>query len=262
MAEILRLTSLTTVAQMLERDDFHTRYREGKPISVVEFLYPLMQAMDSVAVEADVEMGGTDQTFNLLMGREVQRAHGQEPQIVFTRPLIEGTDGKRKMSKSFENYVALTDPPEEMFGKLMSIPDELIDKYTELCAGLEPKEGHPAERKRRMARAVVALYHGERNASDAEVRFDQLFKHHGIPEDVQEAPIPEEAFRDGGVSLPHLLALRGLADSVSDARRLIKQRGVKVDGRVVDDPEAVLEPSQLSGKVVQVGQRRMVRIAP
>src|SRR2546421_9951553 len=137
---------------MLERDDFHERYRAGRQISVVEFLYPLMQAMDSVAIRADVELGGTDQTFNLLMGREIQRAYGQEPQVVFTMPLIEGTDGVRKMSKSYDNYVALTDSPEAMFGKRMSIPDDLIDTHTKLSTDLEPEEGRPAEQYRRLAR--------------------------------------------------------------------------------------------------------------
>jgi tyrosyl-tRNA synthetase len=262
MQEVLQLTSQVTVAQMLEREDFDARYREGRPISVVEFLYPLMQAMDSVAINADVEMGGTDQTFNLLMGREIQRAYGQDPQVVFTMPLIEGTDGKRKMSKSFDNYVALTEPPDEMFGKLMSIPDELIDKYTELCTDLEPVDGHPNERKRRMARAVVDLYHGSGTGEDAEARFDQVFKRHEVPGDVQEVAVPESAFKDGRISVAHLLAGIRLASSNSEARRLIKQGGVKIDGRTVEDPEAVVDPPALAGKVVQVGQRRMVRIAP
>ncbi len=262
MQEVLQLTSQVTVAQMLEREDFDARYREGRPISVVEFLYPLMQAMDSVAINADVEMGGTDQTFNLLMGREIQRAYGQDPQVVFTMPLIEGTDGKRKMSKSFDNYVALTEPPEEMFGKLMSIPDELIDKYTELCTDLEPVDGNPNERKRRMARAVVDLYHGSGTGEDAEARFDQVFKRREVPDDVQEVAVPESAFKDGRISVALLLAGIRLASSNSEARRLIKQGGVKIDGRTVEDPEAVVDPPALAGKVVQVGQRRMVRIAP
>jgi tyrosyl-tRNA synthetase len=215
-----------------------------------------------VAINADVEMGGTDQTFNLLMGREIQRAYGQDPQVVFTMPLIEGTDGKRKMSKSFDNYVALTEPPDEMFGKLMSIPDELIDKYTELCTDLEPVDGHPNERKRRMARAVVDLYHGSGTGEDAEARFDQVFKRHEVPGDVQEVAVPESAFKDGRISVAHLLAGIRLASSNSEARRLIKQGGVKIDGRTVEDPEAVVDPPALAGKVVQVGQRRMVRIAP
>ncbi|MFN2543420.1 MAG: tyrosine--tRNA ligase [Actinomycetota bacterium] len=264
MVEVLRLTSQATVARMLERDDFHGRYRDGKPISVVEFLYPLMQAYDSVAVEADVEMGGTDQTFNLLMGREIQRAYGQEPQVVFTMPLIEGTDGVRKMSKSYDNYVALTDPAEEMFGKLMRVPDELIAKYVRLCTDLEGDDeaGHPAERKRRMARAVVELYQGEAGAKHAEDHFDRVFKHKELPADIPEAPVPDESVRDGRVSVPHLLASLGLAGSNSEGRRLMEQGGVRIDGQPVSDPEALLELGQLTGKVVQVGSRRFVRIAP
>jgi tyrosyl-tRNA synthetase len=262
MQEVLQLTSQVTVAQMLEREDFDARYREGRPISVVEFLYPLMQAMDSVAINADVEMGGTDQTFNLLMGREIQRAYGQEPQVVFTMPLIEGTDGVRKMSKSYGNYVALTDPPEEMFGKLMSIPDELIDKYTELATDLEPVKGHPNERKRRMAGAVVDLYHGAGAGEGAEARFDAVFQRHEVPDDLDVVEIPEAALRDGKVSIPHLLAAIGFAGSISEARRQIKQGGVKIDRRSVEDPEAVVDPPDLAGKVVQVGQRKMVRMAP
>src|SRR4051812_16749133 len=168
MEDVLRMTAATTVARMLERDDFAKRYADGRPISVMEFMYPLLQGMDSVAVEADVELGGTDQKFNLLMGRELQRDHGQEPQVAFTMPLLEGLDGVQKMSQSLGNYVGIEEPPEEMFGKLMRIPDELIDKYTELCTDLEPMEGHPNERKRRMARAVVELYHGPEAARQAE----------------------------------------------------------------------------------------------
>ncbi|HVM12549.1 MAG TPA: tyrosine--tRNA ligase, partial [Actinomycetota bacterium] len=170
MADLLELTATTTVARLLERDDFQGRYREGRPISLVEFLYPVMQAYDSVAVRADVEMGGTDQTFNLLVGRDVQERYGQRPQVVFTMPLLEGTDGVRKMSKSFDNFVGLTEPPEEQFGKLMSIPDELIGRYLRLCTDLPEAEveaverglgdgsAHPAEEKRRLAERVVALY--------------------------------------------------------------------------------------------------------
>ena len=261
MEDVLRMTAATTVARMLERDDFSKRYAGGQPISLMEFMYPLLQGMDSVAVEADVELGGTDQKFNLLMGRDLQRDHGQEPQVAFTMPLLEGLDGVQKMSQSLGNYVGVTEPADEMFGKLMSIPDELIDRYTELCTDLEPDEGHPNERKRRMARAVVDLYHpgaGEQ----AEARFDQVFKRHEVPEDLDEVAIPDVAIRQGRVSVPHLLASVGLAASNSQARRLIKQGGVKVDGAPVDDPEALMDPSQLTGKVIQVGHRKMVRIAP
>jgi tyrosyl-tRNA synthetase len=261
MEAVLRMTASATVARMLERDDFAKRYAEGRPISLMEFLYPLLQGMDSVAVEADVELGGTDQKFNLLMGRDLQRGHGQEPQVVFTMPLLEGLDGVQKMSQSLGNYVGITESPAEMFGKLVSIPDELIDKYTELCTDLDPEPGHAVDRKRRMARAVVELYHGGAAAEEAEARFDQVFRLHQIPEDVPERPIPQEALRDGKVSLPHLLAGVGLAQSNSDARRLIVQGGVRVDGEVVQDPEAELDLGQLTGKIVQVGRRRFVRIA-
>src|SRR5437588_6992085 len=184
MEAVLRMTASATVARMLERDDFAKRYAEGRPISVMEFLYPLLQGMDSVAVEADVELGGTDQTFNLLMGRDLQRDHGQEPQVVFTTPLLEGLDGVQKMSQSLGNYVGIAEPPEEMFGKLMSIPDGLIVKYLSLCTDAPPEEvravevgladgsGHPAQEKRRMAREVVALYHGAEEARAAEERFN------------------------------------------------------------------------------------------
>jgi tyrosyl-tRNA synthetase len=273
MRDVLRLSASYTVARMLERDDFQGRYREGKPISVVEFLYPLMQAYDSVAVQADIEMGGTDQTFNLLVGRDIQQAYGQEPQVVFTMPLLEGTDGGRKMSKSFDNYVGLTEPPEEMFGKLMRVPDELIAKYLRLCtdlpasevddleAGLADGSVHPNLAKRRMAREVIALYHGEAAAADAEERFDQQFVRHEIPEEVTEVRIPADAERDEGVSVARLLVAAGLAASNSEARRLLAQGGVRLDGEPVTGPEATLAAADLRGKVLQVGRRRFARIA-
>ena len=273
MSDVLRLTSLYTVARMLERDDFRARYREGRPISVAEFLYPLMQAMDSVAVRADVEMGGTDQIFNLLVGREIQKEHGQESQVVFTMPLLLGTDGNRKMSKSFDNHVGLTEPPEEMFGKIMSISDELIGQYFRLCTVLEPTELeriergltdrslHPAEQKRRLAREIVQLYGGEEAAAAAERWFDRVHVEREIPEDLEEIPIPAAAVKDGKVWLPRLLAGAGLASSNSDARRLIEQGGVRVDGEPVTDPDAELAPEDLTGKVLQVGRRKFIRLS-
>lgn len=269
MAGVLELTSAYTVARMLERDDFHQRYREGKPISVVEFLYPLMQAYDSVAVRADVEMGGTDQTFNLLVGRDIQERYGQPRQVVFTMPLLEGTDGVRKMSKSFDNYVGLTEPPEEQFGKLMSISDELIARYLRLCTDLPPSEVdqverglrdgtmHPNEQKRRLAREVVALYHGRDAAGEAEERFDSLFKRHEVPGDVPDHRLPAG---DGPLGLVTLLAETGLAASKSDARRLIEQGGVRIDGEPLTDPQAALPRDALVGRVLQVGKRRFVRL--
>jgi tyrosyl-tRNA synthetase len=274
MADVLRLTSSYTVARMLERDDFSKRYREGKPISVVEFLYPLMQANDSVATRADVELGGTDQTFNLLVGRDIQRAYGQDPQVVLTMPLLEGIDGERKMSKSFDNWVALTDPPDEMFGKLMRIPDQLIAKYLLLAADLDPEEVarieaglaegtlHPAEQKRRLAGAVVDLYHGPDAGTAAEERFDRVHREHDMPEKMEEAEIPPAASRgkDGVIWLPKLLSALGLAPSNSAARRLIEQGGVRLDGQPVTDPEAEYPAEELRGKVLQVSRRRFLRL--
>ena len=272
MAGLIRLAATATVAQMLEREDFRARYRSGRPISVVEFLYPLFQGYDSVAVEADVELGGTDQTFNLLMGREVQRANGMTPQIVVTVPLLEGTDGVRKMSKSFDNWVGLTEPPDEQFGKLMSIPDELIAKYLRLCtallpgqvdrveAGLADGSLHPNDEKRRMARTIVDLYHGAGAGEAAEDRFDLVHKQGEVPEDIPEATIPSDDLRDGRVWLPRLLVGTGLAASNGEARRAVQQGGVRLGGVVLQDPEAEFEPRELYGKVLQVGRRRFVRL--
>ena len=207
--------------------------RRASPISVVEFLYPLFQGYDSVAVEADVELGGTDQTFNLLMGREVQRAYGQPAQVVLTVPLLEGLDGVRKMSKSMDNWVGITEPPDEQFGKLMSIPDGLIVKYLRLCAPIDPREAdeverglaegsmHPNEQKRRMARSIVDLYHGRGAGAEAEARFDLVHKQHVVPDDVPELPIPDGPARDGRVWLPRLLVAAGLAGSNGEARRAV-----------------------------------------
>jgi tyrosyl-tRNA synthetase len=238
----------------------------------VEFLYPLFQGYDSVAVEADIELGGTDQTFNLLMGREVQRANAMAPQVVMTMPLLEGTDGVRKMSKSFDNYVGLTEPPEEQFGKLMSIPDELIVRYLRLCSSLDPAEideieagladgtVHPNEQKRRMAREIVDLYHGPDAAEVAEKRFDLVHRDREIPDEVAEAAIPPEALRDGKVWLPRLLSSTGLAASNGEARRLIQQGAVRIDGELLEDPDAEFMPDDLRGSVIQVGRRRFLKI--
>ncbi|MEP6758657.1 MAG: tyrosine--tRNA ligase [Actinomycetota bacterium] len=272
-AGLIRLASVATVAQMLEREDFRTRYQGGQPISVVEFLYPLLQGYDSVAVEADVELGGTDQTFNLLMGREVQRAYGQEPQSVVTFPLLEGLDGVRKMSKSFDNYVGLTEPAEEMFGKLMSILDTLIAKYELLCTDLGPDDNvrvvsgladgsiHPNAEKRRLARAVVDLYHGAGSGEIAEESFDRVFKQHDLPMDIPEVSLPGDLIREGKVWLPKLLVAAGLAASNAEARRAIEQGGVRLDGEPLTHPDEELELDNLIGHVVQLGRRRFARIA-
>jgi tyrosyl-tRNA synthetase len=273
MAELIRLASTATVAQMLEREDFRDRYEERRPISVVEFLYPLMQGYDSVAVRADVELGGTDQTFNLLMGREVQRAYDQEPQLVLTVPLLEGTDGVRKMSKSLDNYVGLTEPPDEMFGKLMRIPDQLIGKFLRLTTplesaevealehGLEAGTVHPNEAKRRMAREVVDLYHGRGAGERAEERFNVMHREHEVPEDVPEVAVPDDAVRDGRVWLPRLLVELGRAESNAEARRLVEQGGVRLDGEQVLDPDREFERQALKGRVLQVGRRWFGRLS-
>lgn len=281
MAELIRLASTATIAQMLEREDFRERYRGERPISVVEFLYPLFQGYDSVAVRADVELGGTDQTFNLLMGREVQRAYGQEPQIVLTLPLLEGTDGVRKMSKSLDNYIGLTEPPDDMFGKLMRIPDDLITKFLRLTTPIEPSEVdgidrglrdgtvHPNEAKRRLAREVVDLYHGSKTGAAAEERFNAVHREREVPEDVPEVRVPASVFgrEKGGVRVvyvPSLLEALGLVTSRSEARRLQAQGGVRRDGAPVPEEDIAIEgdpPGQLAGSVWQVGRRKFARLA-
>jgi tyrosyl-tRNA synthetase len=281
MGELIELASTATVAQMLEREDFRDRHQHQRPISVVEFLYPLFQGYDSVAVRADVEIGGTDQKFNLLMGREVQRAHQQEPQVVLTVPLLEGTDGVRKMSKSLDNFIGLTEQPEEMFGKLMRIPDQLIAKYVRSSTPMEPDEVdaierglsdgtvHPNEAKRRLAREVVDLYHGAGAGAAAEDRFNVVHREHEIPDEIADAHVPASVFgeeEDGiwVVYVPALLEAMGLVRSRSEARRLQTQGGVRVNGeqetredvRVIGEP-----PGQLMGSVWQVGRRKFARLA-
>jgi tyrosyl-tRNA synthetase len=274
MEAILRLTASSTVARMLERDDFAKRYQQGKPISIMEFLYPLLQGMDSVAVEADVELGGRDQTFNLLMGRDLQREYGQEPQVALTTPLLVGTDGVQKMSQSLGNYVGITDPPDEMFGKLVRVPDELIGTYRLLALdffrdpteaerveeGLAEGSLEPWQEKRRLAREVVDLYRGDGAGEVAEARFDQVHRDRELPDDVPEHPIPQDVVRDGAVYLPKLLSALGLADSNSQARRLIEQGGVKLDGETVTDVEEELPVARLRGRVLQVGRRGFARL--
>ncbi|HET9248807.1 MAG TPA: tyrosine--tRNA ligase [Actinomycetota bacterium] len=274
MEEILRLTASTTVARMLERDDFAKRYAEGKPISIMEFLYPLLQGMDSVAVEADVELGGRDQTFNLLVGRDLQREFGQDPQVALTTPLLVGTDGVQKMSQSLGNYIGITDPPDEMFGKLARVPDELIATYRLLALDFfrDPAEAERVERgladgslgawgeKRRLAREVVDLYHGAGSGAAAEERFDRVHREHELPEEIPDAAIPADAIVDGSVYLPKLLAALELADSNSQARRLIEQGGVRLDGEPVAADTLELPASELHGRVLQVGRRGFARL--
>lgn len=265
MYRLLELTSSATVAQMLERSDFATRYENGSPISVMEFLYPLLQGYDSVAVEADIELGGSDQLWNLMMGRIVQERYGQEPQVALTMPLLVGTDGSHKMSQSLGNYIGVDDPPEEMFGKTMSIPDELMGQWFRLAANydddavdqiehaLETGELHPNEAKRHLARSIVALYWGDEVARQAEKHFDTLFKEGGIPEDLAELTI--EA--NGMIALPSLLR-EAFGISGAEARRLIDQGAVRLDYEVVS--EMALPRDRLIGRVLRAGKRRFVRL--
>jgi tyrosyl-tRNA synthetase len=274
MEAILRLTASTTVARMLERDDFAKRYAQGKPISIMEFLYPLLQGMDSVAVEADVELGGRDQTFNLLVGRDLQRAYEQEPQVALTTPLLVGTDGVQKMSQSVGNYIGITDPPDEMFGKLARVPDELIGDYRLLTLDFfrDPPEAErvekgladgsldPWEEKRRLAREVVDLYQGDGAGAAAEARFDRVHRERELPEEIPEVAIPPDVIVGGSVYLPALLALLGLADSNSHARRLIEQGGVRLGGEPVSGDALELPVAELRGRVLQVGRRGFARL--
>ncbi len=272
MEDILRLTAQYTVARMLERDDFAKRFADNKPISIMEFLYPLLQGQDSVAVRADVELGGTDQKFNLLVGRELQRHAEQDPQVAFTMPLLVGLDGVNKMSQSLGNYVGIEEPPEEMFGKLMSLPDGLIVPYLILCTplpeaevrtvetGLADGSRHPNDEKRRMAREVIAGYHGPEAAAAAEAAFDRVFKRHEVPEDVRQVSLT--ASPGGRLWLPRLMAEWGLASSNSDARRKIEEGAVRLDGVPVTDGAREYEPAELEGRTLQVGRRAWVRIGP
>lgn len=266
-ADLLRLTSQFTVARILERDDFSKRYGSQQPISLHEFLYPVAQAYDSVAIEADVELGGTDQLFNLLAGRELMEKTGMEPQVALTLPLLEGTDGIQKMSKSYGNYIGLTDAADDMFGKVMSIQDELMPKYYRLAtavpvdeieaieAGLAAAELHPNATKRRLAREIVGLYHGPGAAVAAEEAFDRVFKAHEAPEDVREVTVTVA----DPVHLPALLQELGLAQSRSEARRLIDQGAVRIDGEPVAAGAYDVAWPAVADKVVQAGKRRFAR---
>ena len=270
LTDVLKLTSHYTVAQMLERDDFSKRYAAGRPISIVEFMYPLLQGYDSVAVQADVELGGTDQLFNLLVGRDLQRAFGQQPQVALTLPLLVGLDGVQKMSQSLGNFVSIREAPEEMFGKLMSIPDVLVAQYAALATTLGSDEveelaraaagGGPeaAQAKRAVARSVVALYHDEDAAARAETAFDRQFKERQAPDEVPQATIPADAVDNENVYLPRVLVDVGMAKSGSEARRLIEGGGVKVNGEPISSLQIPLD--DLDEALVQVGKRRFVKL--
>ena len=264
-ADVLRLASSYTVARMMERDDFSKRFKEGRPIGVHEFMYPLMQGHDSVALHADVEFGGTDQTFNLLMGRHLQELEGQEPQVVITMPLLEGLDGIQKMSKSLGNYIGIDEEPKEMYGKAMSIPDELMMRYfmlvtdmsiedqEDMAKRLESGELHPRDAKMQLARTIVRLYHGEEAALEAEEEFKRVFQQRAMPTDVPEYAMdaPTEP-----IFVPQFCTDAGLTASNGEARRSIKAGAFKVNGEKYTEENLKLE----DGMIVQVGKRKFVKI--
>lgn len=264
--EMIQLASELTVARMLERDDFKKRYESGKPISIHEFMYPLIQGYDSVALEADVELGGTDQRFNVLMGRDLQRSRGQEPQVVLTLPLLEGLDGVNKMSKSLGNYIGITEPANDIYGKVLSVSDVLMFRYYELLSDLslaeikelkekmESGEIHPKEVKKKLARELTTRYHGDEAAQAAELNFEQVFTKGGIPDEIAEV---ELSFAEP-VWLAKLLVEADLVKSTSDGRRMIKQGAVSLDGEKVNDEKAEISPE---GEVlVKVGKRRFAKV--
>lgn len=264
-ADVLKLAAKYTVARMMERDDFTKRFKEGIPISVHEFLYPLMQGYDSVALESDVELGGTDQKFNLLVGRSLQKEYGQEPQVTLMMPILEGLDGIQKMSKSLGNYIGINEDPNEIFGKTMSISDELIGRYfllatrvpieevDAMAAAMKNGELNPRDAKMRLAREFITMYHSAEAAEAAEERFKLVFSKGDIPEDIPEYKVSEPS-----VFLPKLLVEAGLVSSASEGRRMIQQGGVKIDGEKIEDDNATIEVKD--GSVVQVGKRKFARL--
>ncbi|MEM1269874.1 MAG: tyrosine--tRNA ligase [Bacteroidota bacterium] len=266
-ADVIRLAGSYTVAQMLERDDFKKRYSSGEPISIHEFLYPLAQAQDSVDIQSDIELGGTDQRFNLLVGRHVQSANGQEPQVCLTMPILEGTDGVNKMSKSLDNYIGITEPANEMYGKSLSIPDELIYRYFELATDVPTADlpemktfaaSNPRDAKHKLAWTITRLYHGEEAAHAARAHFEKTVIRKEVPDDMPEvSPTPDEGT---AVGLLNLIRQAGFASSNGEARRLVQQGGVSIDGKQVKDPRRVIDLSQELPFVLKVGKRKFARI--
>ena len=268
--EILKLTANFTVARLLERDDFYKRYQENIPIGLHEFLYPVMQGYDSVILESDVELGGTDQKFNMLAGRNLQKVYGQEPQAVFTLPILEGIDGVQKMSKSLGNHVGLTDEPEDMFGKIMSIPDELMIKYFRLTTalpeeeiktiekGLKDESLHPAKIKRRLAREIISQYYSVEIAQAAEAEFDVVFKEKSLPSNILEVKLSSDLLTNGHVWIVKLVKHAGFAKTNGEAKRLIEQGGVKLNNEVVKSADIDVKID--SGDILQVGKRRFAKL--
>jgi tyrosyl-tRNA synthetase len=257
MEELFGLARTATVAQLLERDDFSKRFTAQEPISILELLYPLLQGYDSVAVEADVELGGTDQKFNLLLGRDIQRAYGQPEQVILTMPILPGTDGERKMSKSFDNYIGVTEPPGEIYGKTLSIPDAALESwYTMLLGSEPPAELGPRDAKRALARALVERFYDAAAADEAEREFDRVHRDREFPADM---PFVDWPASEPEVHLPALLQ-RAFGVSTSEARRVVAQQGVKLDGEPVANGSLDLPVDEVSGKVLQLGKRRFARV--
>jgi tyrosyl-tRNA synthetase len=260
MADVIELTRATTVARILERDDFSKRYAAGEPITLTELLYPLMQAYDSVAVEADVELGGTDQLYNLLMGRQIMEYYGKTPQCVLTTPLLVGTDGKMKMSKSLGNYIGVTEEPNNIFGKAMSIPDEAMPGYYSLLVNRPLPQAPPVEQKRELARALVREFHGEEAVDPAEEHFNTVVRR-GIPEDVPTVQLSRvKATPTVQRWIVNLIVNAGFAKTNSEARRLIRGGAVRLDGQVITDETLQISEEELDGKILQVGKRRYARL--
>lgn len=268
-ADVIKLSSKYTVSQMLEREDFHARFNKEEPISLHEFLYPLAQAMDSVAIDSDVELGGTDQKFNLLVGRAIQREFGKEPQVILTMPILPGTDGIEKMSKSLDNYIGISDSPKDMFGKTLSIPDRLIHQYFVLATNVPTAEieeikkqlsdasSNPRDFKRRLAREIVTLYHSADSAQAAQDEFDRIFVKKDLPDEIEEMKYGTTGSR---VNILQLLAETKLAPSKSEARRLVDQGGVTVNGEKISDPKSDVVLNE--HKIIKVGKRKFLKIIP
>jgi tyrosyl-tRNA synthetase len=264
--DVIKLASKYTVARMIERDDFTKRFKAGEPISLHEFLYPLAQAMDSVAIESDVELGGTDQKFNLLVGRDIQREFGLEPQVILTMPLLVGTDGVEKMSKSYDNYIGISDEPSQIFGRTLSIPDNLIYNYFELAINvsnqklgevktqLENGSVNPRDLKRELARSIVTMYHNQEAAETAQQEFDNIFINKGLPDEIEEFTVGNNK----EINILDLIVLVNFAPSKGEARRLVQQGGVSIDGDKISDVQQVV--SVKSGMVLKVGKRKFIKL--
>ncbi|WP_018751605.1 tyrosine--tRNA ligase [Paenibacillus sanguinis] len=269
-ADVVKLSAKVTVARMLERDDFTKRYTSNMPISIHEFFYPLMQGMDSVALESDIELGGTDQKFNLLMGRTLQKEYGKETQVAIMTPIIEGLDGVQKMSKSLGNYIGIDEEPNEIYGKAMSVPDELMLKYYELVTdlsneelealaeGVKSREVHPRDAKMKLAYTLVRMYHGKEAAEGAQEHFVTVFQQRALPEDIEDKEIPGTELEDGKIRLTKLLTLIGFASSNGEAKRSVQQGAVKLNEEKLADPNAELE--LVGGEIIQVGKRKFAKL--